>query len=304
MQARAVAEALEAESDVEAQIVPIKTSGERGGAIDDKSRFVKEIEDALLAGDVEIAVHSAKDVPGTLPEGLEIVAVPAAEDPCDALIGAASLSELSQGARVGTSSLRRRSQLLAVRPDLEVAELRGNVDTRLGKVAAGDYDAIVLALAGLRRLGREADAGALLDPRRFVPAPGQGMLALEIRAGDDRAAAAIAPLDHEPSHLRLECERAIVNRLDATCMTPVGASSEIVNGSLRAFAYVGLPDGSEWIIDGVEGKAAEAPAVGELLAERMLAAGALELLRRAANPGSFPPPSPRPLPRPFARPFP
>jgi hydroxymethylbilane synthase len=280
-----VAVALEAnlKADRGAEIVPVKTSGDRSGVVaDDKSRFVKEIEDALLSGDVDVAVHSAKDVPGELPEGLEIAAVPAAEDPRDALVGADSLEALAPGARVGTSSLRRRSQLLAVRPDIVVTELRGNVDTRLGKLAAGDYDAIVLALAGLRRLGRDREAGGLLEQRRFVPAPGQGVLALEIRVGDDRAAAAVAPLDHEPSRLRLECERAIVTRLDASCRTPVGASSEIANGSLRAFAYAGLPDGSEWIIDGVEGQATEAPAVGRLLAERMLAAGALELLRRAA----------------------
>jgi hydroxymethylbilane synthase len=164
-----------------------------------------------------------------------------------------------------------------------VTELRGNVDTRLRKLAAGEYDAIVLAVAGLRRLGREGEAGALLEPRRFVPAPGQGMLALEIRKGDERAAAAVGRLDHEPSRVRLECERAVVARLDASCRTPIGASSEIAEGTLRAFAYAGLPDGSESITDGVEGSAAEAVAIGELLGERMLSAGADELLRRAAS---------------------
>jgi hydroxymethylbilane synthase len=251
--------------------------------VEDKSRFVKEIEEALLAGDVDLAVHSAKDVPGLVPDGLEIAAVPAAEDPRDALVGAPSLDALPQGARVGTSSLRRRSELLALRPDLEVAGLRGNVDTRLGKLRAGDYDAIVLALAGLRRLGRSDEAEALLEARRFVPAPGQGMLAIEIRAGDARAAAAVAPLDHPPSHTRLECERAVVATLDTSCRTPVGASSEITEGTLRAFAYAGLPDGSEWVTDGVEGDAGSPVALGRLLAERMLAAGAGDLLRRAAN---------------------
>jgi hydroxymethylbilane synthase len=182
---------------------------------------------------------------------------------------------------VGTSSLRRRSQLLALRPDLEVAELRGNVDTRLEKLHGGGFGAIVLALAGLRRLGREGEADALLDAHRFVPAPGQGMLALETRVGDAGAAAVVAPLDHAPSRTRLECERAIVAGLDASCRTPVGACSESVGGSLRAFAYAGLPDGSEWITDTVTGEARDPVAVGELLAERMLAAGADELLRRA-----------------------
>ena len=255
-QARTVADAL----GPGAELIAIKTTGDRGGAPGDKSRFVKEIEDALLAGEVDVAVHSAKDVPGALPAGLEIAAVPAAEDPRDALIGAESLEALREGASVGTSSLRRRSQLLAARPDLAVDELRGNVDTRLGKLAAGGYEAIVLAFAGLRRLGRANEAeAALLEPRRFVPAPGQGMLALEIRAGDTRVAEALAPLDDAPSHTRLRCERAIVAKLDASCRTPVGACSEIVGpatgGALRAFAYAGLPDGSEWITDSVEGEA-------------------------------------------------
>jgi hydroxymethylbilane synthase len=273
-----VADALECETE----IVPIRTGGDsRVAPLGDKSRFVKEIEEALLAGDVDLAVHSAKDVPGQLPDRLAIAGVPPAEDPCDALVGAESLGALPAGARVGTSSLRRRSQLLASRPDLDVAELRGNVDTRLGKLAAGDYAAIVLAFAGLLRLGREDEAETRLDPRRFVPAPGQGMLAFEIRAGDERTATTVERLDHGPSRARLECERAIVAALDTSCHTPVGASSELTGETLRAFAYVGLPDGSEWITDSVEGDAADPTATGRLLADRMLAAGAGDLLRRA-----------------------
>jgi hydroxymethylbilane synthase len=267
---------------VESELVPIKTSGDSASnALGDKSRFVKEIEDALLAGEVDLAVHSAKDLPGQLPDGLEIVAVPEAEDPRDALAGVASLEALPAGAQVGTSSLRRRSELLAVRPDLEVTELRGNVDTRLRKLAEGDCDAIVLALAGLRRLGRADAAQVVLDARRFVPAPGQGILALEARAGDEDVAAAVAVLDHGTSHGRLECERAVVARLDANCRTPVGATSVIANGTLEAFAYAGLPDGSEWITDAVTGDAGDPAGIGRLLADRMLAAGAGELLRRS-----------------------
>jgi hydroxymethylbilane synthase len=207
--------------------------------------------------------------------------VPLAEDPSDALIGARALDALREGARVGTSSLRRRSQLLAIRPDLDVADLRGNVDTRLVKLAAGDYEAIVLALAGLRRLGRDSEVEARLAPRRFVPAPGQGMLALEIRAGDSRAATAVDRLEDGSSRARLECERAIVAALDASCRTPVGASSELSGGTISAYAYAGLPDGTEWITDSVEGDAGDAAGVGRMLAERMLAAGAADLLRRA-----------------------
>ena len=206
--------------------------------------------------------------------------MPLAEDPSDALIGARSLDALREGSRVGTSSLRRRSQLLAIRPDLDVAELRGNVDTRLAKLAAGDYEAIVLALAGLRRLGREAEVEARLAPRRFVPAPGQGMLALEIRTGDSRAAV-VERLEDGSSRARLECERTIVAALDTSCRTPVGASSELSGGTISAYAYAGLPDGSEWITDSVEGDAGDAAGVGRMLAERMLAAGAADLLRRA-----------------------
>jgi hydroxymethylbilane synthase len=269
--------------------VPIKTAGDRRRGAD-KSRFVKEIEEALLGGDVDLAVHSAKDVPGVVPDGLAIVGAPPAEDARDALVGTArrpdhrairSLDELPEGARVGTSSLRRRSQLLAIRPDLDVAELHGNVDTRLRKQADGGYDAIVLALAGLRRLGREAAAGAIFDPETFLPAPGQGVLALEARANDPAVAAVVAKLGDETSLARLSAERALVEALDTSCHTPVGAYAQLQNGSLRIDGYVGLPDGREWIRDRVEGGSGDPAALARKLAERMLSAGAEELLRRA-----------------------
>jgi hydroxymethylbilane synthase len=285
-QARAVADALRATGPHEVEVVPVVTAGDRvagAGVVDDKSRFVKEIDEALLAGEVDLAVHSAKDVPGEIPDGLEIAAVPAAEDPRDALAGgAASLDELPAGARIGTSSLRRRSQLLALRPDLNVVELRGNVDTRLRKLAEGGYDAIVLALAGLVRLGRAAEA-VPLGPEQLVPAAGQGALALEIRAGDARAASAVAPLDDPASRLRLECERALVSALDTSCRTPVGGHATVSGKGIRMHAYVGLPDGREWIVDRVEGDSADPRGVGALLAERMLSAGAGDLLARAES---------------------
>jgi hydroxymethylbilane synthase len=280
-----VAEALRA-GGRDAELVTITTSGDRTpGGKDrptDKSRFVKEIEEALIAREIDLAVHSAKDVPGVIPEGLEIGAVPAAEDPRDALVGGASLDELAEGARVGTSSLRRRSLLHALRPDLEVVGLRGNVDTRLRKLSEGAYDAIVLALAGLRRLGRESE-GAPLAPGRFVPAPGHGALALEVRIGDEATIAAIAPLEDRDSRLRVACERAVVAGLDTSCRTPVGAHAIVTADRLEASAYVGLPDGSEWITDRVEGGADDPEALGARLAERMLAAGASEILRSASG---------------------
>jgi hydroxymethylbilane synthase len=221
-------------------------------------------------------------VPGTLPDGLVLVGAPVAEDARDALASrGASLNELPAGARVGTSSLRRRSQLLAIRPDLEVVSLRGNVDTRLRKLTEGGYDAIVLALAGLRRLGREREASAIFDPSELVPAPGQGILALEARTGDARVASAAQSISDTASLVRLEAERAVMGALDVSCHTPVGAYAELAEAELRVRAYVGLPDGSEWLTDQVRGDHEDPAGLGRLLAERMLAAGAAELLRRS-----------------------
>ena len=271
-QARWVAERLPS-----AQLVPITTAGDRGSR-DDKSRFVKEIEEALLAGEVDLAVHSAKDVPGELPEGLSIVGVPAREDPLDALCGAASLDSLREGAVVGTSSLRRRAQLLARRPDLSVRELRGNVDTRLRRLAEDGFDAIVLARAGLIRLGRGGE-GAALD--ELVPAPGQGCLVLEARSDDDAAREAAAALTDTDALAALTAERAVVTALEATCNTPIGVWARGAAGTLRLTAFVGLPDGSHWIRDDLPGDASDPAALGRAVASRLEAAGARELLAEA-----------------------
>ncbi len=272
-----------AHTDLDPQLVPITTSGDRAsGGPDDKSRFVKEIEEALLAGEIDLAVHSAKDLPGQLPEGLEIAAVPAGEDPRDALIGATSVAALAQGARVGTSSLRRRSQLLAQRADVEVVPLRGNVDTRLRKLSEGECDAALLALAGLRRLGREREAGAALDTGAFVPAPGQGLLALEANANSP-VIDLLAPIADPVARARLDAERAVVETLDTSCQTPVGAHAVLTAERIEVHAYAGLPDGSEWITDRFVGAASDPAAAGSEVARRMLAAGAGDLLRRAAG---------------------
>ncbi len=285
MQAGYVADRLSAaHRDLGPELVTITTSGDRGsGGPDDKSRFVKEIEEALLAGEIDLAVHSAKDVPGELPAGLEIAGVPTAEDPRDALVGATSVEALVEGARVGTSSLRRRSQLLAHRNDLAIVPLRGNVDTRLRKLSAGDCDAALLALAGLRRLGRAGEAGAALDPAVFVPAPGQGLLALEIRTGDAATRALLAAIADSVARARLDAERAAVEALDASCHTPVGAYATVVGNRIEMHGYAGLPDGSEWITDKLVASAADPAGAGSELARRMLAAGAGKLLRRAAG---------------------
>ena len=265
-----VAEALGGDTE----LVTITTSGDRRRAAGDKSRFVKEIEDALLRGEVDVAVHSAKDVPGELPDGLAIVGVPLRADARDRLLGADSIESLPEGARVGTASLRRQAQLLAARADLRIEELRGNVDTRLGRLEAGDFDAIVLAAAGLERLGRPE--GTPLAEDRVVPAPGQGCLALEARAGDDDVAARAAAITDPESLACLTAERAVVTALGASCHTPVGAHARPEGGAWRLTAWAGAPDGSAWVRDVLVG--GDPAALGAEVAERMLAAGAAEVL--------------------------
>jgi hydroxymethylbilane synthase len=290
-QARLVAERLPA--DVE--IVAIRTSGEGAGGPraagpgGDKARFVKELEGALVSRQIDIAVHSAKDVPSELPEGLSIVGVPERADPRDALCGAASLADLHQGATVGTSSLRRRAQLLALRPDLDVGDLRGNVDTRLRRLEEGAYDALVLAAAGLARLGRSAE-GAPIATSELTPAPGQGALALEARADDAEMRGRAGSLTNREALLELTAERALVAELEASCRTPLGAHAELLDGRLRLSAFVGLPDGTRWIRDELRAASGEPAAVGREVAQRMLAAGAGELLAEAerAMPGPRP----------------
>jgi hydroxymethylbilane synthase len=275
-QARAVAAAL----DEPSELVTITTAGDVARALGDKSRWTGALEDALLAGDIDLAVHSAKDVPGELADGTEIAAVPRRADPLDVIVGERRLADVREGARVGTSALRRRAQLLATRPDLDVVELRGNVDTRLRKREAGEADVLVLAAAGLERLGRRREAGGHLDGELFVPAPGQGAIAVQARTGSAAAAVATA-ITHARSAACLEAERAAVAALGASCHTPVGVHADMTGSGLRVRGFAGLPDGAEWLIDEVIVDA-DAPAdAGSSLAARMLATGAADLLRRA-----------------------
>jgi hydroxymethylbilane synthase len=268
----------------EVELVEVRTSGDAQRAVGDKSRWVKEIEEALLDGRADLAVHSAKDVPGVLPQGLAIVGVPARADARDALCGAGgSLDGLSEGAVVGTSALRRRAQLLAARPDLDVRDLRGNVDTRLRRLADGDFDAIVLAAAGLLRLER-ADAGEPVGADVLTPAPGQGCLALEARAGDQRVRDLAGAITDRAALTAYTAERALVDTLEATCDTPVGAYAALVEEGavLRISAFAGMPDGSTWVRDTLDGDARDPTALGRLVADRMLAAGAGDVLAAAA----------------------
>jgi hydroxymethylbilane synthase len=255
----------------ETAIVTITTSGDRGERALDKSRWVAELERALLDDEIDVAVHSAKDVPAELAPGLELVAISEREDPRDAICGAPSLQALEPGARIGTSSLRRAAQVRALREDVEVIDVRGNVDTRLRKLAEGSCDALVLAAAGLRRLGHEPDG--ILD--ELVPAAGQGALALEAAPGTV-SAEALASVADRGSTACVLAERELTRALGATCNTSVGARAQVVHqGELELVAWVGRADGSAWLSDRVSGPA---KGLGQTCAERLLAAGARELL--------------------------
>ncbi|HET7589209.1 MAG TPA: hydroxymethylbilane synthase [Solirubrobacterales bacterium] len=266
-----------------AELVEASSDGEPG----DKSRFVRGVERVLLAGEAEIGVHSAKDLPGEMPEGLEIAGVPEREDPTDAWIGVgSSLDEVPEGARVGTAALRRRAQLLAARPDLQVEELHGNVDTRLRKLAEGELDAIVLAAAGLRRLGREGEIGFRLPVEQMCPAAGQGALALQVRSGDSTTGDAAAAVNDLRAMRELTAERTVVALLQATCNTPLGVHARVEGERLTIEAFVGLPDGSEWLRDRLEADVEEPSLAGAELTQRLLGAGARELLDRAETDGT------------------
>jgi len=266
------------------EIVPIVTSGDRGAPAADKSRWVAELEQALTAGEIDLAVHSAKDLPGELAEGLSLHGAPARAAAEDVLCGAAGLEELSPGARLGTSSIRRVAQLRAAREDLELVPIRGNVDTRLSKLAnpSEGLQAIVLARAGLQRLGREADIGGVLHPGRFVPAPGQGILALQGRADDTSTREAVQAITDPQAFACLLAERELARGLGASCHTPLGAHALPAGcGCLQLRAWIGLPDGSSWASDELLGGFYDPEALGRRVAERLEAVGGGELLRRA-----------------------
>jgi hydroxymethylbilane synthase len=315
-QTRLVADRLEIGQHGDADIVTLTTSGDRDAHTGDKSRWVDTIEDALLAKEIDLAVHSAKDLPGELADGLELLGAPprtgvedvlcfAGGEPADGGSGddrdrrdgdgvagstgnigageeSSGLDRLREGARVGTSSIRRAAQLHAARADLEVIALGGNVDTRLRLLAGGELDAILLARAGLQRLGREGQIGAVLDPARFVPAPGQGALALEARSDDVRVREIVAAILDPDTSACLQAERALASALEATCHTPLGAHATPAGcGCFGLRAWVGLPDGSAWVADELLGGFYDPTALGRRVAERMTAAGARELLERA-----------------------
>jgi hydroxymethylbilane synthase len=265
----------------------IRTSGDRLsedplGPAGGKGLFVKEIEEALLDGRIDLAVHSLKDVPADLPAGLTLGAFPRREDARDVLVTrtGATLDALPEGATLGTGSLRRQAQLLDLRPDLKVVPLRGNVDTRLRKLDAGDVDAIVLAAAGLRRLGLDARITEFLPPERLLPAIGQGALAIELRERDLAAdvGAAVRHLDHAETRAAVLAERAFLRRLGGDCQTPVAAHAGIAAGRLALRAVVASTDGARVVRGEAGGDVSRAEALGAGLAEDLLGRGARAIL--------------------------
>ena len=275
-QAVAVAAAIEG-----CELETITTSGDRGfDPSDDKERWVRELDAALVDGRVALAVHSAKDLPAKLEQGIVIAATPVRANPFDVLCGAESLADLPQGARVGTSSVRRSAQLLALRDDLQISELHGNVDTRLAALEGDEYEAIVIAMAGLERLGRADQAGSLLD--QMIPAAGQGTLAITAREGDSESIALAFALDDAATHRCLAAERALIDVLEADCHTPVGAHATTDGEAMTLAAFVGRTDGSAWLRDEltVSGSASTPEELGREVGSRMLASGANEVLGR------------------------
>jgi hydroxymethylbilane synthase len=276
---------LEAHPGLLVELVTMSTQGDRVldsplAKIGGKGLFVKELEQGMLEGRADIAVHSMKDVPVDFPPGLGIGAILEREDPQDGFVSNrfGSIDELPQGARVGTSSLRRQCQLRARRPDLGLVDLRGNVNTRLGRLDQGDFDAIVLACAGLKRLGMASRITRVLTPEELLPAIGQGVIGIECRLEDEPVRQLIEPLDHGPTRLRIEAERAFNATLSGGCQAPVAGFSLLASDLLELRGLVGRPDGSEIVRGQISGPAQDAGTLGRELAEELLARGARTIL--------------------------
>ena len=266
-------------------LVHIKTSGDKIDTplfkVGGKGLFVKEIEEALLRDEVDLAVHSAKDLPALIPDGLTLVAFPEREDPRDALLteDGKRFSEISLAGKVGTGSLRRKAQLLNLRPDLEIVPLRGNLDTRIKKLSSLKLDAIILASAGLRRMCWDARVSEYFDPAKMLPAIGQGVLAIEGRMEDERVHQVVLPLNHLPTQISVLAERAFSKRLGGGCQVPVAGLARVEGEKLIFIGLVAALDGKRVIKGKVEGPAGKNEELGERLAEELLAKGAADILK-------------------------
>lgn len=271
--------------DISVSLEIIRTTGDKItdvplAKVGGKGLFVKEIEDALLDGSVDIAVHSMKDVPAELPEGLEIGAVPEREDPRDALIirRGKDMADLPRGAVIGTSSLRRSAQILKIRPDFEVRMLRGNLETRLRKLEEGQYDAIILAAAGLRRMGWQERITMFLDPAVFIPAIGQGALGIEARTGDERVRGVIGPLNHPESAAAVRAERSLLKELEGGCQVPIGGHARISGDTIELVGLVASLDGREVFRSNLSARIEDAVELGKRVAAELLESGAKRIL--------------------------
>ncbi len=292
-QAEHVAARLQAMREVsEVKLVPMSTKGDEildrslqkvGG----KGLFIKELEVAMQRGDADVAVHSMKDVPADMPPGFCLASMLERANPVDALVshGHVGFDDLPKGARIGSSSLRRQAQLRMLRPDLHIEPLRGNVNTRLARLEAGDFDAIILAAVGLQRLELDDYITEQFQTGQMLPATAQGVLGIECLEQRDELRALLAQLNHEATVHTTLAERAVARSLQASCQSPVASFAEIVAGELRVRALAAMPDGSESIRDSICGKPQDAEALGGELAQRMLGSGAGELLERAATHG-------------------
>ena len=285
-QARFVAERLSAlESGLKVELVPMTTRGDQLlnqplAQIGGKGLFLKELEQALAAGQADLAVHSLKDVPNELPDGFCLAAILKRHDPRDAFVSRhyPSLEALPLGSQVGTSSLRRQAQLLKRRPDLHVSSLRGNVNTRLAKLAAGEFDAIILATAGLERLGLDDQITQRLDPADSLPAVGQGAIAVECRVDDLATQRIVQGLHHAPTHSCVSAERALSEALAGSCQLPLAGYAQLSHTQIALEGLVAAPDGSKLIRDQMSGPMEDPAGLGQALARRMLAAGADTIL--------------------------
>ncbi len=277
-------ELLKAHPTLSVEIIVIKTKGDKIldvplAKVGGKGLFVKEIEDALLEGKIDLAVHSMKDMPAELPGGLSIGAIPQRENPQDVLVSKnGCLAELPQGARIGTSSLRRAAQILFARPDMCIDPLRGNLDTRLRKLDTGDLDAIVLAAAGIRRLGLKHRITEYLDSHVMLPAAGQGALCIEIRTGDEETGALVGELDHTETRTVVLGERAFLHRLGGSCQVPIAAYGRIEGGSFELSGLVAEPDGSRIFRAVLSGPAVTSVSIGTELAEKLMDQGAMTII--------------------------
>jgi hydroxymethylbilane synthase len=264
----------------------IKTSADKHPGISIRAGtatgvWVKELEEALLFGRVDVAVHSMKDLPSKIPDSLEINSIPEREDACDALVarhGVRALSDLPRGAAIGTGSIRRQAQVLAARPDLEVRDIRGNIDTRLQKLDRGDYDAVILACAGLHRLGLQSRITSRLELRQMLPAPGQGALALETRRGDARMTALLAGLHHAPTAVAVLAERVFLRQMGGGCNSPIAVHTSLEGDRVVIDGMIATPDGKKLLRDSVCRLAAQANEAASELADLLLRQGGSEIL--------------------------